>query len=131
MKPILYAANTSSTAVGVGDTIPFGTAIRRIGNSIDINGTGISVKGSGWYDFSASVTATLTSAGTVTVSLYKDGVAVPGVEATVTGAAADEVNLSLIGIFKNSCCNSSSTLSLVVSGTAVTTNNVASKVEKK
>lgn len=131
MKPILYAANTSSTAVSVGNTIPFGTAIRRIGNSIDINGTGISVKGSGWYSFSVSITATLAAAGTVTIALYKDGVVVPGVLASVTGVADDEVNLSLIGVFKNSCCNSSSSLSLVISGTAITTNNVASKVEKK
>ena len=87
-KSALYAAMQTPTAVAVGGVIPLGGLIRRYGCDIALNGNAINLAGTGYYDVDASITATLTAAGAVTATLYKDGVAVPGASATETGAAS-------------------------------------------
>ena len=81
-KSALYAAMQTPTAVAVGGVIPLGGLIRRYGCDIALNGNAVNLAGTGYYDVDASITATLTAAGAVTATLYKDGVAVPGATAT-------------------------------------------------
>ena len=87
-KSALYTAMQTPTAVAVGGVIPLGGLIRRYGCDIALNGNAVNLSGVGYYDVDASITATLTAAGAVTATLYKDGVAVPGATATETGAAS-------------------------------------------
>ena len=65
------------TAVAVDGVIPLGSLIRRYGCDVALNGNAVNITGTGYYDVDASVTVTSTAAGTVTITLYKDGVAVP------------------------------------------------------
>ena len=130
-KSAIYTANSTATVTAVGSTIPFGSIIRRFGQNIDLSGTAINICGRGYYDVGISVTANATAAGTVTVTLFKDGVAVPGATASASAAAAgDAVNLSIEALVREMCCDSTSTLTLVLTGAAATVTNVAAVVEK-
>ena len=139
-KSAIYTANTSPstitlTAAQPSATLPLGTVIRRFGCNAQLSGNGILLDGSGYYDVDASVTITPVAAGDYTVSLYRDGVAVPGATQTVTAVAAAAVNFNIPALVRLQCCDSSATLTLVLTTTAtlpaeVTVNNVGVVVEK-
>ena len=130
-KSALYAVNNSLPTIPAAGVIPFGTVIRRFGCNIQLAGTGVTLSGAGYYDVDVSVTLSPSAIGTVTVSLLKDGVLIPGASAaeTVT-AAGDTVNLSFSAIVRLQCCEDTSTLTLVLSGGAATINNASIVVEK-
>ena len=139
-KSAIYTANTSPatialTAAQPSATLPLGTVIRRFGCNTQLSGNGILLDGSGYYDVAASVTLTPVAAGDYTVTLYRDGVAVPGATQTVTAVAAAAVNFNIPALVRLQCCDSSATLTLVLTTTAtlpaeVAVNNVGVVVEK-
>lgn len=78
-----------------------------------------------------SVTAIPTAAGTVSVTLFQDGVAVPGaVASATTTAATNSVNLSLSAMVRVLNGSNVSNLTLVISGAASSVTNVAVVVDK-
>lgn len=130
-KSLIYTAMQTPTAVAVNGVIPLGTIVRRYGCNCNLNGNGIAINGQGYYDVDVSVEAAPTAAGTVTVQLLKDGVAVPGATAAATvAAAADVVTLSFPATVRLGCCSTGSVLTLLLTGAASTVNNVAARVEK-
>lgn len=139
-KSAIYTANTTPATLTLTTaqptaTLSLGTVIRRFGCNVQLSGNGILVEGAGYYDVDASITATPAAAGNYTVTLYQDGVAVPGATQTVTAAAAASIAFNIPALVRLQCCNSSATLTLVLSTTAalpatVTVNNVAVVVEK-
>ena len=130
-KSAIYTANTTADVTAIGSTIPFGSIIRRFGQNIDLSGTAINLCGRGYYDVDISITANVTAVGTITVTLLKDGVAVPGATASESvSTAGDAVNLSIDALVREQCCDSTSTLTLVLTGAAATVTNVAAVVEK-
>ena len=139
-KSAIYTANTtpatlSLTAAQPTAALPLGTVIRRFGCNAQLSGNGILLDGSGYYDVDASVTLTPVAAGDYTVTLYRDGVVIPGATQTVTAVAGAAVNFNIPALVRLQCCDSSATLSLVLSTTAtlpaeVTVNNVGVVVEK-
>jgi hypothetical protein len=129
-KSALYAAMQTPTAVAVDGVIPLGSLIRRYGCDVALNGNAVNITGTGYYDVDASVTVTSTAAGTVTITLYKDGVAVPGATASETAAANGTVDLSIPALVRQVCCAAGSALTLVLTGVAATVNNVALRVQR-
>lgn len=130
-KSGIFVSNQASQSAASGSTLDLGTVIRRFGSNVALSGNGIMISGSGYYDVDATVIAAPTATGTVTVSLYKDGVAVPGATASMTvGTAGDIVTLPIVAMIREQCCNSSSTLTLNLSGVASTVTNVAMRVKK-
>lgn len=139
-KSAIYTANTTPATITLTTaqptaTLSLGTVIRRFGGNVQLSGNGILVEGSGYYDVDASVTATPATAGNYTMTLYQDGVAVPGATQTVTAAAAASIAFNISALVRLQCCNSSATLTLVLSTTAalpvtVVVNNVGVVVEK-
>ena len=129
-KSALYAAMQTPTAVAVDGVIPLGSLIRRYGCDVAINGNAVNITGAGYYDVDASVTVTPAAAGTVTITLYKDGVAVPGATASETAAANGTVDLSIPALVRQVCCAAGSALTLVLTGAAATVNNVALRVQR-
>lgn len=118
------------TAVAVDGVIPLGSLIRRYGCDVALNGNAVNITGAGYYDVDASVTVTPAAAGTVTITLYKDGVAVPGATASETAAANGTVNLCIPALVRQVCCAEGSALTLVLTGAAATVNNVALRVQR-
>lgn len=130
-KSLIYTAMQTPTAVAVDGVIPLGTIVRRYGCNCNLNGNGIAINGAGYYDVDVSVEAAPTAAGTVTVQLLKDGVAVPGATASATAtAAADVVMLVFPATVRLGCCSTGSVLTLLLTGAAATVNNAAVRVEK-
>ena len=130
-KSLIYTAMQAPTAVAVNGIIPLGTIVRRYGCNCNLNGNGIAINGQGYYDVDVSVEAVPDAAGTVTVQLLKDGVAVPGATAAATVAAvANTVTLAFPATVRLGCCSTGSVLTLLLTGAASTVNNVAARVEK-
>lgn len=130
-KSLIYTAMQTPTAVAVDGIIPLGTIVRRYGCNCNLNGNGIAINGQGYYDVDVSVEAVPDAAGTVTVQLLKDGVAVPGATAAATVAAvANTVTLAFPATVRLGCCSTGSVLTLLLTGAASTVNNVAARVEK-
>lgn len=129
-KSAIYVSNTSPNAVAVNGTIPLGTTIRRYGCNIQQAGQGVVITGTGYYDVTASITLLGTAAGTAIIQLYRDGVPVAGSQAKTTLAAGSYVNVNLTAIVREQCCNSSSTLTAVLSGVAATVDTFDLVVKK-
>ena len=134
-KSALYAAMQTPTAVAVDGVIPLGSLIRRYGCDLSLNGNAVNIAGgnqsAGYYDVDASVTVAPAAVGTVTIILFKDGVAVPGATASATAAAAnDALDLNITALVRQVCCAAGSALTLVLTGAAATVNNVALRVQR-
>lgn len=129
-KSALYAAMQTPTAVAVDGVIPLGSLIRRYGCDVALNGNAVNITGAGYYDVDASVTVSPAAAGAVTVTLYKDGVAVPGATASETAAANGTVDLNIPALVRQVCCAAGSALTLVLTGVAATVDNVALRVQR-
>lgn len=129
-KSAIYTVNTTAPTVAVNGTIPLGNTVRRYGTCIRQDGNAISICGKGYYLVTASVTASPTAAGNVTVTLLKDGVAVPGATGTATVAANGTTDISISCIVRNICDCGGSLVSLALTGTASVVNNAAVTVEK-
>ena len=129
-KSALYAAMQTPTAVAVDGVIPLGSLIRRYGCDVALNGNTVNITGAGYYDVDASITVALAAAGTVTATLFKDGVAVPGATASASGAAGAPVVLAFPALVRQACCASGTALTLVLTGAAATVNNVALRVQR-
>lgn len=128
-KSAIYTVNTAAPTVAVNNIIPLGNTVRRYGCNLRQDGDAISMCGCGYYLVNASITATPSAAGTVTVTAQKDGVAMTGATASATVAAANTaVNLNIATIVRNIC--DSSLLSFALTGAASVVNNIAVTVEK-
>ena len=134
-KSALYAAMQTPSAVAVGGVIPLGSLIRRYGCDVSLNGNAVNITGgnqsAGYYDVDASLTVAPAAVGTVTVTLFKDGVAVPGATASATAAAADDaLDLNITALVRQVCCAAGSALTLVLTGAAASVDNVALRVQR-
>lgn len=130
-KSILYVANTGTQAVAVDGTISLGSIIRRYGCGVDLNGTGITLSEPGYYEVIMSVVVAPTAAGTATITLLNNGVAVPGATASATvTAAGNSVTLTNESVVRVFCGAGISSLTVVLTDTASNITNVAVAVEK-
>lgn len=129
-KSALYTAMQTPTAIPVDGILPLGSIIRRYGCDANLNGNAVNITNAGYYDVDVSVTVSPTAAGTVTVTLFRDGVAVPGATASAAAAAGAPVTLAFPALVRQACCASGSALTLVLTGAAATVDNVALRVQR-
>lgn len=130
-KSAIYTVSTATQAVVAGSSLSLGGTIRRFGCATTLAGNAIALNAPGYYDVDVTVTATPTAAGTVSVALYQDGVAVPGaIASATTTAASNSVNLSFSTLVRVLNGSNVSNLTLVVSGAVSTVTNVAVVAEK-
>ena len=132
-KSAIYTANLASQTVAVNGVVNPGTVIRRFGNNICLSGNAITIAGEGYYDIDASFTVSPTAVGTVTISVYKDNVAIPGATASeAVSAVSTPVNLSISALIREvyPCCEAVSNLTFVLSGVPANITNSAIVIEK-
>lgn len=133
MESVIYTANQASAEVADGGTLPLGTTVRLDGCNLRQSGNGIRVRGGGFYSVAVSVTLAPDAAGTVVVTLLKDGAAVQGARAAATtGAAAESVTLAFPAVVRvpGCSCDDSAVLTLALTGAAATVTNVAVEVRR-
>lgn len=124
---LIYTANTTAQAVAVGGTINIGGVARRRGCKLTAAGNTIVAAGGDYYDADVTVTAVPTAAGTVTVTMFQDGVAVPGATGSATvAAAATSVDISFPAVFRTR--GNTSAITLVLTGAASSVTNAAVSV---
>lgn len=132
-KSAIYTVNSSAQNVAVNGIIDLGTVVRRFGNSFTLSGNGIRVCGGGYCDLDASFTLAPTAVGNVTITAFKDGVAIPGATATASVSTANNpVNISLSSMFREpcQCCDGCSSITFQLTGTAASVTNTAVVMEK-
>lgn len=132
-KSAIYTVNQSAQSVAVNGTINLGNIVRRFGPNLDLGGNAIMVSGAGYYDLDVSITAAPTAAGNVTVTAFKDDVAIPGAVATQsTTAANNPVNLSISSLVREicPCCEGLSNITFVLTGTASSVTNISVVIQK-
>lgn len=121
-KSAIYAVNTSTATIPEGGTYQPNTIIRRFGQCCQMANNAMELNGQGYYDV----------AGGVTMTVYQDGAAVPGMNATQTiKAVGDTVTLGTSGIVRVYCGKNSSMLTVVIGGQAVTGSNLAIDITKQ
>ena len=138
----LYSANTTAQPLAIGGTVNMGSAIRRYGcvkgtatPYANVNGTttlSSCGKCPAYFDVDATFVAIPTAAGTVTITAFQDGVAIPGATASATvAAAATTVTIPLsFGVRLNSGVTSS-TITYVLTGAAAIITNAAQTISKE
>lgn len=135
-KSLAYAANTQSQVIGTGGVINFGNPIRRYGCNCNVSGGNATIKGNGYYSISAAVTLLATAAGTVVVTLLKNGVAIPGATASATLVAGNtyQLNIPAAVTRETGCgcgCGDASTITAVITGVGATVDSAAITVVKE
>ena len=131
-KSAIYAVNTSTATIPEGGTHQPNTIIRRFGQCCQMANNAMELNGQGYYDVAVTATVIGTVAGNVTMTVYQDGAAVPGMNATQTiKAVGDTVTLGTSGIVRVYCGKNSSTLTVVIGGQAVTGSNLAIDITKQ
>lgn len=129
-KSAVYTANASTITVAANSIIPVGQVVRKFGCGIDVMPNSIILRSAGYYMVSVNATTAPTAAGPVTLTMLKDGVAVPGADATqTTAAAAEDTNISFTAIVRKTCCAEASNIIFVISA-AGQVSNVAVSIVK-
>lgn len=131
-QAVTLTAAQPTAVLGLGTSHGFNPCGRRV---LSLAGNAVRLGAMGWYSIDASVVFTPAAAGLYTVSVYRDGVAIPGASQTVTAVAGGTVSVTIPAGVRNTCCDTDSELTVVISTTAalpatVAVNNVGVTVEK-
>lgn len=128
---LIYMINNGASSVLAGGIIPLTTIARRRCKCIQNDGNSIILNAAGYYKVNATITFTAPAAGAATIKLEKNGAAIPGFtgSTTITTANTESRQIVLSGIVRVGCCESAVSLTLVNTGVAITTANVAIDVE--
>lgn len=129
-KSVLYASNTSTQeVVAAGSSIDFGSIIRKYGSNLSLSGGNVVVKGDGYYNIDTVLTINTSTAGTVNIQVFRDGVPISGAEATSTVDINGIYTISIPTLIRQVCC-CENIITVLVSGVAATVTNAAIRVEK-
>lgn len=127
-KSIIYAVNTNNQVLTADSVISFGNIVRRYGCNLDLSGGNVEVKGAGYYNIDTNFTFDA-AAGNATITLYKDGVEIPGAKATITTAASTNYAISIPAVIRQNC-DCTDTITAVISGVGVSVKNASIIVDK-
>lgn len=132
-KAFTFISNNTSQTITGGGVVNPGTAQHGFGctccnRTIQINGTNIDLRESGYYQVDVGATVSATDAGNVTLALHQDGALVAQGSETIS-AANDQASISFPASVKVNCFSS---LTLVVTATAgdPIVTNIYTTVEK-
>lgn len=130
-KALLYTTNTTDQAtVATGTVLDAGRIVRRYGCNLGLSGGNITVMGEGYYNIDVMVNLEGGAAGTAVVTIYKNGVAIPGAVAQRTVAADTIYNLTIPATIRE-FCNCQDVITVEVSGVATTVNELTVRVTKE
>ncbi len=132
-KAFAFIANNTSQTITGGGVVNPGTAVHGFGctccgRTIQLNGTNINLRETGYYSVDVSATVSASDASNVTLSLYQDGALVAQSSETIS-AANDPASISFPVGVKVNC---SSVLTMVATATAgdPIVTNIYATVEK-
>lgn len=127
--PSMIYTVLTNTEVTEGGGAGFGTPTRRYGGALRLDGSGIALNGSGYFDIDATLSFTPEAAGPVTIQFFQDGQPLAGALSTGQGTASQPLPLHVTGEARNCGRCSSSTLTYTISA-AGTIDVLTTRVEK-
>ena len=131
-KSLIQTANSSQQNVAVNSIISLGSTLRRFGCNCRLNGNAIELRGEGYYAIDVDTTVTPTAAGNVTVTLFKDGVAIPSATATNSvSTVGNSTTLPITTTVRVGCCGGDSSITAVLVAGAGVVNNISMRVIKQ
>jgi len=140
-KSAIYAVNTQDgLTINNGGVYVPSTIIRRYGKYCQLGNYGVNIGsncecdkgGIGYYNVDAIANVISTATGTVTASLYQDGVIIPGATVTVTSSEVGEnIVLPISALIRLKCNCDESLITVVISGQNTTSSNLSFRVEKE
>ena len=130
-KALIQTTNQTSQTVDESGIISLGSVLRKFGCNCRLSGNAIEIVGQGYYVIDANITVSPTSAGAVTVALYKNNVQVPSALATDTVDADGTTTLSITSTIRQMCCDSSDNLTFVLVEGAGQVTNISARVVKE
>lgn len=117
---LLYATNTQPQDVAIGETVNFGTPVRRYGRNLSMSGGNVVATGEGYYVVDVSINFT-GAAGTTVFQMYENGMPITGAKVTRTTGSATEYDVKIPTFtVRNKCGCIDKTLTLGVTGAAIT-----------
>ena len=125
---LIFKTTTTDQEVLANGIIPLTTITRRLGRNIQSSGDNVLLLAPGYYSVNVGITFTAETAGDVTINLQVNGIDSPGFTATetITTATTEVRTVTLSGILRVFCNNSSASLTLVnASEVGITVSNVA------
>ena len=131
-KSLIQTVNQSTQTVADNSILNLGSVQRRFGCNLRLSGNSIEVLGEGYYLIDAKIIASPTTAGDVTVAIYKNGEQITGaISSFTTSAAAQVVTLSIQSTIRLGCaCSGADSLTVVLVEGAGDVTNVSVRVEK-
>ena len=129
-RSLIQTTNQTSQTVASGSIVSLGSVLRRYGCNCRLSGNAIEIDGEGYYKIDTCVSVTPTAVGTVNVVVYENGVPIQGaIGYGSVATAGDTVTIPISTTVRQKCCDSASSLTLVLTGASVV-NNVSLRVEK-
>lgn len=132
-KAFVFISNNTSQTITGGGVVNPGTAVHGFGctccgHIVQLNGTNINLRETGYYQIDVGANVSASAAGNVTLSLYQDGALVAQGSETIA-AANDPSSISFPAGIKVNC---NSVLTLVATATAgdPIVTNIYTTVEK-
>lgn len=132
-KSLIQLVNTSVQALEEGSIISLGIIQRRFGCNCQYQGNAVVLDGEGYYEIDASVTVEPTAIGFVTVSMYENGVAVPGAVGNMYAATAEQpVTIPIVATVRRfcNCCSGQTNITFVLESGAGNVTNVSVRAVK-
>lgn len=128
---LIYLTTPSAATVDANGVLPLTTIVRRRGSSVQQSNDSIVLGAPGYYHVSVNATFTAPVAGVVTFELRQDNLPVSGGTAStsITTATTENGNISFESIIRVPCYAAPVTLSVINTGVAITTSNIAVSVE--
>lgn len=127
-KSIMYAVNSTTQAVANGGIINFGSPVYRTGCNLNMMAGNVVISGTGYYFIDTNINLIFAEAGTATITLYKDGVAIPGGVAVFTATVGDTA-VSIPAVVREKCC-CDSVITAVLTGVGASITNASISIEK-
>lgn len=132
-RSVIYTVNTAEQTVTDGGTIALGSVVHRYGCNLALSGNTIYIDGVGYYSIDCTVIAAPTEVGEITVTLYRNGVALPGASASFTvSTIGDLVTLPIIYVDREACmCMGPTAITCVLSGVDATVSGITVRAVKE
>lgn len=129
-RSALYVNNPNTQTLTIGSQISVGSVVRRFGCNVNLVGTTIQLKGSGYYDVKSNFAIEGTSTGTVTISLLQDGMPVNGANTTLGVVDGTISTLPMDVVVRVVEPDVISNLTFEIYGVGADVTNVTSVIEK-
>lgn len=132
-RSLIYTVNSSTQEIADGGTVALGSIVHRYGCNLSLSGNTILAEGAGYYGINCTVIAAPTEVGTITATLYRNGVEIPGAKASFTVSAANDiVTLTVPGVLREPCaCLGPYAITCVLTGVDASVSSVTMKVVKE